>query len=61
MGSPVCKDIKIAMWEVNFRGTYLIHFLGVLGAWMTFKKVEMEKPLRNGLSLSETDTAYDPI
>jgi hypothetical protein len=30
-------------------------FLGVLGAWMTFKKPEMEKTLRNGLSMSETD------
>jgi hypothetical protein len=24
--------------------------LGVLGAWMTFKKAEMAKTLRNGLS-----------
>ena len=30
-------------------------FLGVLGAWMTFKKPEMEKTLRNGLSMSEMD------
>ena len=36
---------------------YLIHplFLGVLGVWMTFKNVEMENPLRNGLSMSEMD------
>ena len=27
----------------------------VLGAWMTFKKPEMDKNLRNGLSMSETD------
>ena len=35
----------------------LIHslFLGVFGAWMTFNKAEMEKPLRNGLSMSEMD------
>jgi hypothetical protein len=30
-------------------------FWGVLGAWMTFKKPEMDKTLRNGLSMSETD------
>ena len=35
---------------------YLIHLLfGVLGVWMTFKKAEMEKTLRNGLNLSEMD------
>ena len=30
-------------------------FWGVLGAWMTFKKPEMDKTLRNGLSMIETD------
>jgi hypothetical protein len=30
-------------------------FWGVLGAWMTFKKPEMDKTLRNGLSMSEMD------
>ena len=30
-------------------------FWGVLGAWMTFKKPEMDKTLRNGLSMSKTD------
>ena len=30
-------------------------FWGVWGAWMTFKKPEMDKTLRNGLSMSETD------
>ena len=30
--------------------------LGVLGAWMTFKKAEMAKTLRNGLSMIETNT-----
>ena len=29
--------------------------LGVLGAWMTFKKAEMAKTLRNGLSMIETN------
>ena len=35
---------------------YLIHplFWGVLGAWMTFKKAEIQKPW-NGLSMSETN------
>ena len=27
--------------------------LGVLGAWMTFKKAELAKTLRNGLSMIE--------
>ena len=31
------------------------HFWGVLGAWMTFKKPEMDKILMNGLSMSKTD------
>ena len=39
MGTPVCKDIKIAMGEVHFRSI----FLGVFGAWMTFKKAVIEK------------------
>ena len=30
-------------------------FLGVLRAWMTFKKPEMDKTLRNELCMSETD------
>ena len=29
--------------------------LGVLGAWMTFKKAEMAKTLKNGLSMIETN------
>ena len=29
--------------------------LGVLGEWMTFKKAEMAKTLRNGLSMIETN------
>ena len=56
MGSPNCEDIKIAMWEVNFRGIPdSPPLLGVWGAWMTFKKAEMAKTLRNGLTMSETD------
>ena len=42
MGCPDCEDIKIVMWEVNFRGTL---FWGFLGAWMTFEKAEMAKTL----------------
>ena len=29
--------------------------MGVLGTWMTFKKAEMAKTLRNGLSMSKMD------
>jgi hypothetical protein len=29
--------------------------LGALGAWMTFKKAEMAKTLKNGLSIIETN------
>ena len=29
--------------------------LGVVGAWMTFKKAEIAKTLRNGLSMIETN------
>jgi len=28
---------------------------GILGAWMTFKKTEMAKTLKNGLSMIETN------
>ena len=31
MGSPDCKDIKIAMWEVNFRGTWFTPSFGGFG------------------------------
>ena len=30
-------------------------FWGVLGAWMTFKKAEMAKTLKNGLNMIETN------
>ena len=48
MGSPDCKDKapdSTLFWGV-LRG---------LGAWITFKKAEMDKTLWNGLSISETD------
>ena len=49
--SPDCEDMENICGKVIFR----VPSFGVLGAWMTFKKAEMEKTLRNGLSLSETD------
>ena len=43
--------------EINFLDSLALLFIGVavLGAWMTFKKPEMDKTLKNGLSMSETD------
>ena len=56
MGSSDFKDIKIAMLEVNFRGIPdSPPLLGGLGAWMTFKKAEIAKTLKNGLSMIETN------
>ena len=52
MGSPDCEDLKKIYVGRLFSG-YLK--LGVLGAWMTFKKAEMAKTLRNGLSMIETN------
>ena len=51
MGSPDCKDLKKYMWEGYFRAE-IPH---LLGAWMTFKKAEIAKTLRNGLSMIETN------
>ena len=39
--------------KVIFRVPEIPPLLGVLGAWMTFKKAEMAKTLRNGLSMIE--------
>ena len=57
MGSLDCKDLKKCIWEVYFqvRLPEIPSLLGVLGAWMTFKKAEMAKTLRNGLSMIETN------
>ena len=52
MGNPDCKDLKKIYVGKLFLG-YLK--LGVLGAWMTFQKVEMAKTLRNGSSMIETN------
>ena len=50
MGSPNCKDLKKIYVGRLFSG-YLKW--GVLGAWMTFKKAEMAKTLKNGLIMIE--------
>ena len=50
MGSPNCKDLKKIYVGSLFSG-YLKG--GDLGAWMTFKKAEMAKPLKNGLIMIE--------
>ena len=56
MGSPDCEDLKIYIWgKVIFGVPEMPPLLGVLGAWMTFKKAEMAKTLRNGLSMIETN------
>ena len=53
MGSHNCKDLKKCMWERYFRGPEIPLLLGVLGSWMTFKKAEMAKTLKNGLIMIE--------
>ena len=55
MRSPDCTDFKTLWRKVIFGVLEKTLFLGVLGAWMTFKKPEMDKTLRNGLSMIETD------
>ena len=42
---------------IRFMGSpdYKYLFWGILGAWMTFKKPDVDKTLKNGLSVSETD------
>ena len=41
--------------KVIFEVPEIPPLLGFLGAWMTFKKAEMEKTLKNGLSRIETN------
>jgi hypothetical protein len=55
MGSPDCKNLNMLWRKLIFGVLEKTLFWGVLGAWMTFKKPEMDKTLRNGLSMSETD------
>jgi hypothetical protein len=45
MGSPDCEDLKKIYVGRLFSG-YLK--LGVLGAWMTLKRLKWQKPLRMG-------------
>ena len=55
MGSPECEDLKNICRKIIFGVPEIPPLLGVLGAWMTFKKAEMAKTLRNGLSMIETN------
>ena len=58
MSRVACPNVKNhenqanQVWAFSPSGYPL---LGVLGAWMTFKKAEMAKTLRNGLSMIETN------
>ena len=54
MASPDCKDLKNAMGEVNFWGTWLTPHFGGFGG-VDDLKPDMEKNLKNGLSMSEMD------
>ena len=56
MGSPDCKDLKNICGKVTFEVPEIPPVLGVLGAWMNFKKAEMAKTLRNGLSMIKTNS-----
>ena len=44
MGKNICEKVIFGVPEI-----------GGLGAWMTFKKAEMAKTLKNGLSMIETN------
>ena len=55
MGSPNCKDLKNICRKVIFGVPEIPPLLVALGAWMTFKKPEMVKTLRNGLIMIETN------
>ena len=46
---------RVRYVERVFSGYLKLPLLGVLGAWMTFKKTEMAKTLKNGLSMIETN------
>ena len=47
--------LKNVCGKVIFGVPEIPPLLGVLGAWMTFKKAEMAKTLRNRLSMIEGD------
>ena len=52
---PIARIWKYICGKVIFGVPEMPPLLGVLGAWMTFKKAEMAKTLRNGLSMIETN------
>ena len=50
---PIARIWKNICGKVIFGVPEIPPLLGILGAWMTFKKAEMAKTLRNGLSMIE--------
>ena len=52
---PIARIWKNICGNVIFGVPEIPLLLGVLGAWMTFKKAEMAKTLKNGLSMNETN------
>ena len=50
---PIARIWKNMCRKVIFGIPNILPLLGVLGAWMTFKKAEMAKTLKNGLSMIE--------
>ena len=50
---PIARIWKNICGNVIFGVPEIPPLLGVLGAWMTFKKAEMAKTLKNGLSMIE--------
>ena len=55
MGSPDCKDLKNGMGKLIFEVPDSHLFQVFWGAWMTFKKPELDKTLKNGLIMIETN------
>ena len=52
---PIARIWKNICGKVFFGVPEIPLLLGVLGAWMTFKKAEMAKTLKNGLIMIETN------
>ena len=50
---PIARIWKNICGKVIFGVPEIPPLLGILGEWMTFKKAEMAKTLRNGLSMIE--------
>ena len=51
--APIASLWKNICRKIIFRVPEIPPLLGILGAWTTFKKAEMAKTLRNGLSMIE--------